>query len=86
MGVTSDNWFDCVFTLNSLHGQTLMLTDVQIPFLWTPLLPLNVSSVERVRAAGMRARRLASARLPQRRRGARTSPDAFAILEGEPLV
>ena len=29
MGVVSNKWFDCVFTLNSLHVQTLMLTDVQ---------------------------------------------------------
>ena len=41
MGVVSNNWFDC-FTLDSLHVQTPMLTDVQTPFLETPLLPLKM--------------------------------------------
>ena len=36
MKVVSDNWLDCVFTLNSLHVQTLASTDVQTPFLGTP--------------------------------------------------
>ena len=37
MGVVISNWFDRV----SLHVQTLMLTDVQTPFLGTPLAPLK---------------------------------------------
>ena len=36
MGVVSNDWFDCVFTLNSSRAQTPVLTDVQIPFLGTP--------------------------------------------------
>ena len=36
MGVVSNNWLDCVLTLNYLHVQTFMLTDVQTPFLGTP--------------------------------------------------
>ena len=31
------------FALSSLHVQTLMLTDVQTPFLGTPLVPLKSS-------------------------------------------
>ena len=42
MGVVSNNWFDCVFTFNYLHVQTLVLTDVQTPFLGTFFVPLNV--------------------------------------------
>ena len=41
MGVVSNKWFDSVL-LNSLHVQTLMLTDVRTPFLGTPLVPLLV--------------------------------------------
>ena len=41
MGVVSNSWFDCVFILNSLYIQALKLTDVQTPFLRTPLVPLK---------------------------------------------
>ena len=41
MGVVSNNWFARVFTFSSWHAQTLMLTDVQTPFLGTPLVLLN---------------------------------------------
>ena len=37
MGVVRNDWLECV---RSLHVQSLMLTDVQTPFLRTPLLPL----------------------------------------------
>ena len=40
MGVVSNNWFDCDL-LNSLDVQALTLTDVQTPFLGTPLAPLT---------------------------------------------
>ena len=43
MGVVSNNCFDCVL-LNSLHVRTLMLTDVQTPFLGTPLIPFKILS------------------------------------------
>ena len=36
--MVSDNWLDRVL-LNPLHAQTLRLTDVQAPFLGTPLGP-----------------------------------------------
>ena len=36
------------FTLNSLHAQTLMLTDVQTSFLGTPLILLKLQVVPRV--------------------------------------
>ena len=39
-GVASDHWFAC-FTLDSSHVRTLVLTDVQTPFLGTPLFPLK---------------------------------------------
>ena len=38
----SCSWFDrALITLDSLHVPTLALTDVQTPFLGTPLLPLQ---------------------------------------------
>ena len=40
MGVVNNDWCDSVL-LNSLHVQTLMLTDFQTPFLGTPLVPLK---------------------------------------------
>ena len=51
MGIASNNWFDRVLTLNSLHVQTLVLTHVQTPFLGTPLVPLQV----RVRSQSAKA-------------------------------
>ena len=41
MGVVSNSCFDCVFVSNSLHAQALTSTDVQTPFLGTPLVPLT---------------------------------------------
>ena len=41
MGLASNNGVSSCFTLNSLHSQTLMSTDVQTPFLGTPLVPLR---------------------------------------------
>ena len=41
MGVVSSSWIDRVFILSSLHVQTLMSTDVQSPFLGTPLVTLK---------------------------------------------
>ena len=51
MGVVGDNWFDCVFALDSLHVQTLTLTDAQTPFLRTPILPLSMSLAVELRVA-----------------------------------
>ena len=42
MGVASYNWLARA-TLNSLHARTLVLTDVQTPFLGTPLVPLVIN-------------------------------------------
>ena len=46
MGVVSSSWFDRLFCLLIivvwLHVQTLMLTDVQTPFLGTPVVPLKL--------------------------------------------
>ena len=39
-GVVNKSWLDRV-VLNSLYVQTLMSTDVQTPFLGTPLVPLK---------------------------------------------
>ena len=44
LGVVSNSWYYCVFTLNSSHVRTLMLADVQTPFLGTPLAPLKNTS------------------------------------------
>ena len=41
MGVASDYWFDRVL-LDSLHVQTLAFTDVETPFLGTPLVPSRI--------------------------------------------
>ena len=43
VGVVSSGWLDRV-SLNSSHLQTLMLTDVQTPFLGTPLVALGNSN------------------------------------------
>ena len=43
MGVASDNWFDRVLLQSlTVRVQTLMLIDVQTPFLGIPLVPLNL--------------------------------------------
>ena len=44
MGVVSNQWFDRVLTFNSLQVQTLLLTDVQTPFLGTPLAHLKTGA------------------------------------------
>ena len=41
MGVVRNNWLLLCFIIHSLHVQTLMLTNVQTPFLGTPLVPLK---------------------------------------------
>ena len=40
-GSLSKSWFDRVLLSNDLHVQTLVLTDVQTPFLGTRLVPLK---------------------------------------------
>ena len=45
IGVISNNWFYCFTRLDSLHVQTLMLTDVQTPFHGTPLVPLKMGAL-----------------------------------------
>ena len=42
MGVVSNDCFDCVLLPTLYHVHTLMLTDVQAPFLGTPLAPLII--------------------------------------------
>ena len=51
MGVVS-SIFDCVFTLDSLHVQTLMLNDVQAPFLGNPLVALKATGPPLPRGGG----------------------------------
>ena len=54
MGLVSSNWFD---TLDMLHVQILMLTDVQTPFLGTPLVPLkDFACLQRTPALAARER------------------------------
>ena len=48
MGVVGNDWFDRVLPLDSLHVQTLTLTDVQAPFLGTPLAPLKEAARDRI--------------------------------------
>ena len=43
MGVVSNNWCYSVLPSIVVHVQTLLLTDVQTPFFWTPLVPFKSS-------------------------------------------
>ena len=56
----SNNWIDSVLLPISLNTQTLMLTDVQIPFLGTPSVPPSTRDprLERARADSASARSL----------------------------
>ena len=69
MVAVSNKCFDCCFTPNSLHVQTLTLTDVRIPFLGTPLVPLKRRPDQQGNPHNRESRTLAPVRLRMRAAG-----------------